>query len=93
MVKYNCECCEEAVAELLTYKELFTTVVLQQDHEAACFRVTTVANLITDEFLCKCNVFGKFYFKQILLHAKATNSTTNGTKSIAKTCTTVYIQL
>ena len=29
IVKHNCEC---RIAELLPYKELFTTVVLQQDH-------------------------------------------------------------
>ena len=42
MAKHNCECCVEPAAEELSpYKELVTTIVLQQDHGVAatsCYR-------------------------------------------------------
>ena len=52
---------EEAVAEeLLPYKELFTTVVLQQDYEQLLYFVFVslqLPNLVMDGFLCKRDEF------------------------------------
>ena len=90
---------EEAVTEeLLPYKELFTTVVLQQDHEAAatsCFVFTAAGNLVTEDScanIMNCNAKAtnsiakpaKLIANGMNSTAKVTNSTTNGTKSIAK---------
>ena len=67
--------------ELSPYKELFTTVVLQQDHGAAatsCFRVycSCWAILLWTSSISCANAMNST--------AKVTNSTANGTKSIAK---------